>query len=171
MRYSRLPQKWMAYLFLVALVGGMWPGIILGPGRAEGLVTPPDMPIMPIGVTVGVIQGQMLRASFFNRSTETVQVAFELVNFQGDAIGPKNDPISLGPGKGTFMDIPGKDIFGLNDTRVEVTGIVRIFASQKTLKAVGGNLAASLQVLDETTHGTALILPFMNIAGVIGPGM
>jgi hypothetical protein len=169
MRYVRLPQKWMACFVLVALVGGMWAGIILGPGRAEGFVDPELMPV--IGLTVGVIQGQMVRLSLHNLSTETVQVAFALVNFQGSAIGPIENPISLGPGKGTFVDIPGSEILGKNDTRVEVTGIVRVFASKKALNAVGVNLAASLQVLDETTHGTVLILPYMNIAGIIAPGM
>lgn len=55
--------------------------------------------------------------------------------------------------------------------RAEITGILRVFASNNALKAVGGNLAASLQVLDEATQGTVLILPYMNIAGAIGPIM
>lgn len=169
MRYTRLVRKWMAYLVVVALVGGMWPGIILGPGRAEGSVDPELMPVN--GLTVGVIQGQMVRLSVQNLSlTETLQVEFGFVNFQGSAVGPMYN-LSLPPGKGTFVDIPGKDILG-NDTRAEVTGFVRVFASPKALKAVKALwLAASLQVLDETTHGTLLVLPFANVAGVIGPGM
>ena len=166
---TRRPRKWMAYCVLAALVGGMWPGIILGPGRAEGAIIPIDM---PIGLTVGVIQGQMVRLSLHNLSpTETVQVAFALVNFQGInlGVGPIDNPISLGPGKGTFVDIPGSAILGQNDTRAEVTGLVRVIAIKKVLNAVGVNLAASLQVLDETTHGTLLVLPFPNIAGSVVP--
>lgn len=160
----------MAYLFLVALVGGMWPGIILGPGRAEGYPTDPEI-IPQIGSTVGMIQGQMVRLSLHNLSTETVQVAFALVNFQGInlGVGPIDNPISLGPGKGTFVDISGKDILGQSDTRAEVTGIVRVFASKKVLKTLAGDLAASLQVLDETTHGTLLVLPIHDIAGSVVP--
>ena len=60
-------------------------------------------------------------------------------------------------------------MLGPNDTRAEVTGIVRVFASKKALKAVGVNLAASLQVVDETTHGTLLVLPFANVAGISVP--
>lgn len=171
MRYTRLVRKWMAYLVVVALVGGMWPGIILGPGRAEGSEFSINPEFMPVnGLTVGVIQGQMVRLSVQNLSlTETVQVAFALVNFQGSAVGPMYNPISLPPGKGTFVDIPGKDILG-NDTRAEVTGFVRVFASQKALKAGKALwMAASLQVLDETTHGTLLVLPFANIAGSVHP--
>lgn len=169
MRYTRRPQKWMVGLALVALVGGMWPGIILGPGRAEGSVDPELLPVN--GLTVGVIQGQMVRLSVQNLSlTETLQVEFGFVNFQGSAVGPMYNPISLMPGKGTFVDIPGKDILG-NDTRAEVTGFVKVFASKKALKTGTLWMAASLQVLDETTHGTVLILPFANVAGVIGPGM
>jgi len=168
MRHTRLPRKWMAYFVLVALVGGMWPGIILGPGRAEGSVDPELMPA--IASTVGVIQGQMVRLSLHNLSTETVQVAFALVNFQGINLitGPIDNPISLGPGKGTFVDIAGSAILGPNDTRAEVTGIVRVFASKKVLKAVGANLAASLQVLDETTHGTLLVTDFGTPSNALG---
>lgn len=159
MRYTRLPQKWMAYFVfvLVALVGGMWPGV-------SQWVEAQDLEEYHLysPTTVGVIQGQMVRQSVHNLSTETVQVAFALVNFQGInlGVGLIDNPISLGSGKGTFVDIPGKAILGPNDTRAEVTGIVRVFASKKARKAVGVNLAASLQVLDETTHGTIMVTDF-----------
>jgi hypothetical protein len=36
------------------------------------------------------------------------------------------------------------------------------------LKTLAGDLAASFRA-DETTHGTVLILPYMNIAGLVTP--
>jgi hypothetical protein len=161
--------NWKRAKLVVAVVVasslGMWPG---SSGRAEGAL---NAYVPPIGITVGVIHGQIVRLSLHNLSTETVQVAFALVNFQGINLitGPIDNPISLEPGKGTFVDIPCDTIHGPNDTRAEVTGIVSVVASKKVLKAVDVNLAASLQVLDEATGATLLVLPFANIAGIVMP--
>jgi hypothetical protein len=87
-------------LFLVALVGGCG-RIILGPGRAEGIIDP-TMPVN--GLTVGD-PGQMVRLSVQNLPHRDGRSSpCELSGRHGPII----DLMSLPPGKGLSWTFRGK---------------------------------------------------------------